>query len=98
MKLIVNKNCTGKTRALIKQSLDNDIPIFALYAGKAESLREKSLAYFDKIVRVVMPQDFTAGYSGPILVDDMDKTFNTLLATYLNSYNFSIVGATVTED
>ena len=98
MKFIVDKNCTGKTRALIKQSLENDIPIFALYTGKAESLREKSLAYFNKPVRVVMPQDFEEGFSGPILVDDMDKAFSTLLATKLNSFNFSIAGATLTED
>ena len=98
MKYFIDKNCTGKTRALIKQSLETDIPIFALYTGKAESLREKSLSYFDKLVRVVTPQDFTDGYSGPILVDDMDKAFQTLLAAHLSSVNFSIAGATLTED
>jgi hypothetical protein len=98
MKFIVGKNCTGKTRALIKQSLDSDIPIFALYAGKAESLREKSLNYFDKLVRVVTPQDFTEGYTGPILVDDMDKAFHTLLAAHINSFDFNIAAATITED
>lgn len=98
MKVIVDKNCTGKTRALIKYSLDSDIPIFALYSGKAESLREKSLAYFDKVVRVVMPQDFANGYAGPILVDDMDKAFSTLLAAHVNSFDFTVVGAALTED
>ena len=98
MKFIVSKNCTGKTRALIKQSLDTGIPIFALYNGKAESLREKSLAYFDKAVHVVTPQDFTSGYTGSILIDDLDKTFYTLLASYLGAADFSIVGATLTED
>lgn len=98
MKLIIDKNCTGKTRALIKQSLDSDTPIFALYSGKAESLKEKSLAYFNKVVQIVTPQDFSNGYSGPILVDDLDKTFNTLLAAYLNSFDFEVVGATVTDD
>ena len=98
MKLIVDKNCAGKTRTLIKQSLDTDIPIFALYQGKAESLREKSLCYFDKIVRIVTPQDFAEGYTGPILVDDLDKTFYTLLANYVNSCDFSIAAATLTED
>lgn len=98
MKLIVDKNCTGKTRTLIKRSLDENIPIFALYEGKAESLREKSLSYFDKIVRVVTPQDFTNGYTGAILVDDMDKVFQALLADYIHSYDFSVAGATITED
>jgi hypothetical protein len=98
MKFIVDKNCTGKTRAIIKQSLDNDIPIFALYLGKAESLKEKSLSYFNKVVRVVTPQDFVDGYSGPILVDDLDKAFQSLLATHVNSSEFTIAGATLTED
>ena len=98
MKLIVNKNCTGKTRALIKESLDTDIPIFALYAGKVESLREKSLSYFDRVVRVITPQDFAEGYSGPILVDDLDKAFQSLLAAHVNSFDFTIAAATITED
>ena len=98
MKIIINKNCTGKTRELIKQSLDNDIPIFALYEGKAESLREKSLSYFGRVVKVVTPSDFANGYAGAILVDDMDKVFHTLLADFVHSYNFNIAGATITED
>jgi hypothetical protein len=98
MKLIVGKNDSGKTRTLIKYSLDNDIPIFALYDGKAESFRAKSISYFGKIVRVVTPGDLADGYSGPILVDDIDKAFHTLLATQTHAYDFNIVGATITED
>lgn len=98
MKLIVDKNCAGKTRALIKQSLDSNIPIFALYEGKAASLREKSLSYFDKVVKVITPQDFANGYAGDILVDDMDKTFHALLADYICSSSFNVVAATITED
>ena len=37
MKLIVGKNDSGKTKDLIKYSLDTGIPIFALYDSKAES-------------------------------------------------------------
>ena len=98
MKIITAKNCSGKTRALIKQSLETDVPIFALYSGKAESLREKSLAYFEKPVRVVTPQDFSNGYRGSILVDDLDKAFQALLAAHLNTFDFDVVGATITED
>ena len=99
MKLIVDKNSTGKTRALIKQSLEQGIPIFALYEGKAESLRAKSLSYFNKPVSVVTPRDFTSGdYHGDILVDDMEKAFTTLLAAFIHTYDFNVVAATVTEE
>lgn len=99
MKYMVGKNDTGKTRALIKQSLDTGIPIFVLYESKAESLRSKAYSYFGKTVKVVTPQDFTSNsYTGDILVDDMDKAFNTLLAAYIHSYDFNVVGATLTED
>jgi hypothetical protein len=70
-----------------------------MYEGKADSLRAKSLSYFNRVVRVVTAQDFASGsYNGPILVDDMDKAFQTLLAKHINSYDFSITCATLTED
>ena len=99
MKVIVGKNDSGKTRALIKQSLDMDIPIFALYDGKAESLRAKSISYFGKQVRVVTPQDFSCNeYAGDILVDDMEKAFSALLASFVHTHDFNVVAATITED
>ena len=99
MKYMVGKNDTGKTRALIKQSIDTGVPIFVLYESKAESLRSKAYSYFGKAVKVVTPQDFALNsYTGDILVDDMDKAFNTLLAAYIHSYDFNVVGATLTED
>ena len=99
MKIIVGKNSTGKTRALIKQSIEQGIPIFALYEGKAESLRAKAFSYFGKPIDVVTPADFASGsYNGDILVDDMEKAFTTLLANYLKTSNFNVVSATVTED
>ena len=99
MKIIAGKNDTGKTRVLIQQSLDSNVPIFALYESAAESLRAKSMSYFNKVVRVVTPQDFRNGnYTGPILVDDMEKTFSNLLAAYLKSSDFSVAGVTITED
>lgn len=99
MKFIIGENDTGKTKALIKQSLDTGIPIFVLYESKADSLRSKAYSYFGKTVKVVTPQDFALNtYTGDILVDDMDKVFNTLLATFIHSYDFNVVGATLTED
>jgi hypothetical protein len=99
MKFIVGKNDSGKTRELIKQSLDRGIPIFALYESKAESLRAKSISYFGKAVQVVTPQDFAFGsYRGDILVDDMEKAFTALLADFIRTTNFNVITATVTED
>jgi hypothetical protein len=99
MKLIVGKNDTGKTRELIKYSLDNDIPIFALYNGKAESIRAKSINYFGKLVRVVTPNDLAQKtYTGDILVDDLEKAFTALLSDFVRTPSFNIVCATITED
>lgn len=99
MKLIVGKNDSGKTRVLIKHSLDTGIPIFALYDSKAESIRAKAISYFGKPVHVVTPNDFMQGtYTGEILVDDMEKAFTSLLATYLHTSDFNVVAATATDD
>ena len=99
MKLIAGKNDSGKTRVLIKHSLDTGIPIFALYDSKAESIRAKSLSYFGKSVWVVTPNDLAQNYyAGELLVDDLEKAFTALLTDFVKSSNFSVVGATITED
>ena len=98
MKLIVGRNDSGKTRELIKYSIDNSIPIFALYDSKADSIKAKALNYFNTPVRVITPNDLAAGYDGEILVDDIEKAFAALLADFARSSSFSIVGATITED
>ena len=99
MKLIVGKNDSGKTRVLIKHSLDTGIPIFALYDSKAESIRAKALSYFGKPVQVVTPNDLAQGqYTGEILVDDLEKAFTALLADFTKSSNFTVAAATITED
>jgi hypothetical protein len=97
MKLIIGKNDSGKTRELIKQSLETNTPIFALYESKAEAIRNKSFSYFGKIATVLTPNDLTS-YSGEILVDDLEKAFAALLADYVGFTNFTIAGATITED
>lgn len=99
MKLIVGNNDSGKTRALIKHSLDTGIPIFALYDSKAESIRAKSLSYFGRPVFVVTPNDLTQNnYTGDILVDDIEKAFTMLLSDFVRSSSFSVAGATITDD
>ena len=99
MKLIVGKNDSGKTRELIKHSLDTGIPIFALYDSKAASIKAKAVSYFGKPVYVVTPNDLAQNqYTGEILVDDIEKTFTTLLSDFVRSYSFTVAGATVTED
>ena len=98
MKVFVGKNDSGKTKALIKYSLDNDIPIFTLYDSKASSLQAKAISYFDKPVKVVTPNDLAQGYSGDILVDDIEKVFTILLSDFVRSGSFNVAGVTITED
>lgn len=99
MKFIVGKSNTGKTKELIEYSLSSNIPIFALHNGKANSLRVKAFSYFNKAVQVVTPDDLIYGdYHGKILVDDLEKAFSMLLAEYLKTDDFEVVGATVTEE
>ena len=99
MKLIVGKNDTGKTRELIKYSLDNNVPIFALHNRNAEALRAKSISYFGKPVSIVTTDTLAShDYTGEILVDDLEKVFTELLANFVKSSGFELVGASVTEE
>jgi hypothetical protein len=99
MKLIVGKNDSGKTRELIKHSLETGIPIFALYDSKAESIKAKSIYYFNKPAHVVTADDLANGnYAGEILVDDLEKVFTVLLADFTRSSALEVAGATITED
>ena len=53
MKIVCRSNCSGKTKELIKESLETGIPILALTPRKAASLKEKSIAYFGENVKVI---------------------------------------------
>lgn len=53
MKIICKSNYSGKTKELIKESLDKNIPILALTLRKENSLKEKSIAYFGKVVSTI---------------------------------------------
>jgi hypothetical protein len=77
-KLILGTVSSYKTKDLINYSLEKNIPILALTKQKESSLIEKSLAYFGKIVSVI-DLESAKTFDGKILVDDLDKSFTTLL-------------------
>ena len=103
MKVIVGKNATGKTKELIKLSLETGTPIFALTENKAASLREKALAYFEKPANIVTVSDIIDGnYTGDIYVDDVEKVCSMLLHRVLNTLTsnpeLTIAAVTITEE
>ena len=98
MRIIVGKNSSGKTRELIQHSMDTGIPIFAHTERKASSLKEKSIAYFDKAVDIITFSDLRNGYAGDILVDDIEKVCEVLLRDYSMNMYLNIAGATVTAE
>jgi hypothetical protein len=100
MKIIVGKNATGKTKELLRYSLDNNIPILAVTGSKANSLREKSLAYFSRPANVLTLTDLAENAEiSKVLVDDIEKAFAVMLQTHFSAKsNISIVGFTATED
>lgn len=53
MKVICRQNCSGKTKELIRESLDKDIPILVFSSTKKKSLEEKALAYFNQHVKTI---------------------------------------------
>ena len=94
MKIIANKNCTGKTKALIKESLETGNPILAMTPMKANSLREKSQAYFGEDVSIV---DFleAQNYDGKILIDDIDEILPQITRLAFKNDNLDIDGMVV---
>lgn len=46
MKVICRNNCSGKTKELIAESLEKQIPILVFTDSKRRSLEDKSIAYF----------------------------------------------------
>ena len=94
MKIIANKNCTGKTKELIKESLETNTPILALTPLKERSLKEKSLAYFNKNVNVLNVEEAKT-YSGNILIDDLDKNISDILKLLLNNNEIDVSGIVV---
>lgn len=94
MKIIANKNCTGKTKELIKESLETNTPILALTPLKEKSLKEKSLAYFNRNVSVVNLEEAKT-YNGNILIDDLDKNVSNILKLLLNNNEIDVSGIVI---
>ena len=95
MKIIANSNCTGKTKKLIKESLETGNPILALTSLKANSLREKARAYFNADSLKVIDFEDLKTYQGSILIDDADEVLSVLLSASLMNPNLNISGMVV---
>ena len=79
MEIILQPNCTGKTKELIRRSLYTNTPILAINAMKKTSLEEKGLAYFGAKPWVLSFEEAQC-YVGPIMIDDLEKVVTQLLA------------------
>ena len=95
MKIIANKNCTGKTKELIKESLETGNPILALTPLKANSLREKAKVYFNSDYLNVIDFENLKMYDGNVLIDDADEILSELLEKCLSNPNLKVSGMVV---
>lgn len=94
IKVIADKNCTGKTRRLIEDSLATGNPILALTPIKAASLKEKSIAYFGKEVTTIDLEELKS-YSGSIYIDDLDEVLTSFLQVLTHNDNIEVSGIVV---
>lgn len=94
MKIICRENCSGKTKELIRESLDTGVPILALTSRKEASLKEKSMAYFNEIVNVIGYED-AKDYNGSVLIDDIEQVLTTLVRSTFDNSNISVAGLTL---
>lgn len=94
MKIICRSNCTGKTKELIKESLDTKIPILALTSRKENSLKEKSIVYFGEMVDVLNCTN-VKDYKGPVLIDDIEEILDILVKTTFENKDISVAGLTL---
>lgn len=94
MKIVCRSNCSGKTKELIKESLETGIPILALTSRKAASLKEKSMAYFGEVVDTIDCVD-AKSYKGKVLIDDVEKVLDALVQTAFNNGDISVEGMTM---
>lgn len=93
-KVIADQNCTGKTKKLIRESLNTGNPILALTPTKAQSLKEKSLSYFGETVKVITFPEVRS-YQGKILIDDLDEIISELLKQSLDNNGLEVSAAVI---
>lgn len=89
MKIICKENCSGKTKELIRESLDKDVPILVFSESKRRSLEEKAMAYFSKYVRT-LSVDEAKEYTGSVLIDDLDKNISTIIRILVGNNNIDV--------
>lgn len=94
MKVICRQNCSGKTKELIRESLDNNTPILVFSPTKKKSLEEKSIAYFNQPVKTLF---FTEAkeYDGKVLIDDLDENVEWLVKFALNNPQIGVDAVTL---
>lgn len=94
MKIIAGKNCTGKTKELIRESLDTRNPILALDSRKENSLKEKSIAYFGEEVPTIHLEDLKS-YKGVFLIDDLDEVISEIFRRFSLNDALEVGGAVI---
>lgn len=97
MKVICGHNCSGKTKELIKESLEKDIPILVFSPTKLTSLEEKSLAYFQQKVKTLYYTDL-GDYKGGVLIDDLDENIDLIIKLALNNIGINVDAFVVNND
>lgn len=85
MKIIARPQCTGKTKEILKLSIDTNTPIWCLSESKRKSLEEKSLAYFGKMAEVICGGELLHAEVPAVIIDDVEKMIGFLV----NDYSYS---------
>lgn len=94
MKIICKQNCSGKTKELIRESLDTNTPILVFSDRKRYSLEEKAIVYFQERVKTITLEE-AKNYSGNVMIDDIDKNLSTLLKYAIGNDNIDIGAITL---
>ena len=94
MKVSCRKNCSGKTKELIRESLDKDIPILVFSSSKERSLKEKSIAYFSQLVKTIDYSE-VKDYNGQVLIDDVDENIDALIRVAFGNPNINVAAVTL---
>lgn len=97
MKIIARPQCTGKTKELLKLSLDTNTPIWCLSESKKSSLQEKSLFYFNKLAPILCGAELLDADISSVLIDDVEKMIGFLVNDY-TSQPVEVAGLTITTE